>query len=544
MRSNLIILLLAVAAFLTSACRINNGLVNSPLPAGPGLTLDESFNIGQGVYLFESFLDYGPLLFTPTAAKEVFGVQGYLPDHPPLARLVLGAAHQTTAWQIKGAETAIFNVPAARLGSCFAFAVTVLVLAEFTRRRYGLATAVVAGLCLILMPSVVGHARIASLETITTLAWLTALIPLLSWWTSAAPPTFKQCIIGGIFWGLLMLTKVQGILLPPLLIGWAFWHYRGKAILPLAIYGLVGCVVFFLGWPWLWLDPVNNTLQYLGKASDRPTLYVWYLGERFADKAVPWHFPFVMLATTVPVFVLVAFAARLVRRHLESVEQLLLASVVWPLIIFALPGTPVYDGTRLFLVIMPAIALLAARGLMLLWSGVEPSDETPSSKRSLGRIVAASIAVLAMIVVPRVLSPFALCDYNLLIGGPSGAYAAGLESSYWSDGLNGDFWNQVPEDSTVYIAPVCHQFQIGDMEQLAPAFQQRKITLTPFLYDPAKQRGLMLMIHRLADLRPSLREMPPGAKLIAETRYRGVVLARLFDTSDANWNDLPNWPDQ
>ena len=50
--------LMAVAAFFVSACRINNGLVNSSLPAGAGLTLDESFNIGQGIFLFEFVQDY------------------------------------------------------------------------------------------------------------------------------------------------------------------------------------------------------------------------------------------------------------------------------------------------------------------------------------------------------------------------------------------------------------------------------------------------------------------------------------------------------
>ena len=536
-------MLMAVLAFFVSASRINNGLVDSALPSGPGLTLDESFNIGQGVYLFNAFLDHGPMLFVPKTAEEVFGAQGYLPDHPPLARFVLGAAHQTTAWAIHGADAAIFNVPAARLGSCFAFAVTVLLLCEFSRRRFGVSTAVVAGLCLILMPRVIGHSRLAALETATTLAWLAALIPLLTWWTKDAVPTTKQCVIGGLFWGLLMLTKVQGILLPPLLVGWAFWQFRWKAVWPVAVWGIVGGVIFFVGWPWLWLDPVAHTLQYLGKASDRPTLYVWYLGQRFADKAVPWHFPVVMLATTVPVFVLVAFAVRVIRRKLDRVELLLLASVCWPPLVFALPGTPVYDGTRLFLVIMPAVALIAARGVVLLWTSREAEENSSGKRRMMGKTVIVAISLLAAIVVPRVLNPFALCDYNLLVGGGSGANAVGLESGYWSDGLNTEFWNQVPEGSTIYVAPVCHQFQLSDLEQFVPAFQQRKLTLKPFLYDPKAQRGLMLMIHRLADLPPALRTVPEGARVIAEAHNGDVVLARLIDTTHGTWQQRPAWPE-
>ena len=77
---------------------------------------------------------------------------------------------------------------------------------------------------------------------------------------------------------------------------------------------------------------------------------------------------------------------------------------------------------------------------------------------------------------------------------------------------------------------------------MVPAVKQRHLTLQPFFYDPQQQQGLMLTIHRLGDLRPVMRKVPPGAKLIAETTHRGVVLARLFDTSEVTWSDFPNWP--
>src|SRR5690606_16822622 len=81
---------------------------------------------------------------------------------------------------------------------------------------------------------------------------------------------------------------------------WAFWHWRGKAILPLFVWGVVGLLVFFLGWPWLWFDPLDHTLQYFRSSTDRATLYVWYFGERFADTQTPWHYPLVMFLVTMP----------------------------------------------------------------------------------------------------------------------------------------------------------------------------------------------------------------------------------------------------
>ena len=139
--------LAAVIAFVLAAALINHGLIDSSLPVGPGLTLDESFNIDQGVYLVDALEQHGPLLFTPTVAREVFGIPRYLPDHPPVGRVVLGIAHQMTSWLIPGSESTAYNVPAARLGSCFALAITVLLITEFARRRYGNATAVCDGTC-------------------------------------------------------------------------------------------------------------------------------------------------------------------------------------------------------------------------------------------------------------------------------------------------------------------------------------------------------------------------------------------------------------
>ena len=106
-----------------------------------------------------------------------------------------------------------------------------------------------------------------------------------------------------------------------------------------------------------------------------------------------------------------------------------------------------------------------------------------------------------------------------------------MESSYWSDGLNGSFWQQVPENSTVFVAPVSHQYQLQDIMSLVPIVQQRNIRLVAYEYDPNRQKGLLLLIHRLADLRPELRTVTPGTKVVAETSLDDVVLARLIDTS-------------
>jgi hypothetical protein len=528
--------LAAVIAFVLAAALINHGLIDSSLPVGPGLTLDESFNIDQGVYLVDALEQHGPLLFTPTVAREVFGIPRYLPDHPPVGRVVLGIAHQMTSWLIPGSESTAYNVPAARLGSCFALAITVLLMTEFARRRYGNATAVCAAIMLTGMPNVMGHARIASLESVTNLAWVAAMIPLLSWWTKPAPPTARHAIISGVLWGLLLLTKVQAIFLPVIVFLWSIWQFRWQAIRPLAIFGATGAIVFFAGWPWLWLDPVNHVLQYLGRTTDRQTLYCWYFGQRYADKAVPWHFPVVMTLFTLPAWTIIGLLIRSVKSRFDSVEQLLGLLVLFPIAVFAVPSVPVYDGTRLFLIIMPPIALLAARGFALTLfrqrsEGLNPqvaSQQVTSGPRRLGQLIVWVLLIVAPL--PWIMQPLAISQYGPLAGGNRGAAWLGMEASYWSDALNSDFWKQIPEDSVIFVAPVSHQFQLSGLETLVPVVQQRRLQLRAWDYSTDQKAGLLLLIHRLADLRPELAELPPDTTVITEVQHSGVVYAQVIDT--------------
>lgn len=539
-------LILGLLAFLLSASRINHGLVDSPLPAGPGLTTDESINIQQGLYLFDAFSQHGPLMMFPGKAQEVYGDPGYMADYVPLGRFLLGACHELTAWMIPGAELSVINVPAARLTSSAALALTVVLMVLFASRRYGTSTAIMAAVLFLLMPRVVGHSRIASLETLTTLAWFAAMLPLLTWWTGSRPPTVTQAGISGLLWGVLMLVKIQSVFLPPVITIYAFALFRWRAFVPLSIMAVIGLAVFFCGWPWLWLDPIKNTLSYLMSTKERLTVNNWYLAFRYLDKATPWHYPFVISAATIPLHTCCCMLLRGVQRHLDTVEWLLVTSIAVPMLVFAIPGTPVYDGTRLFLVVMPAVAILGARGFTILLAGVRlgsPEEVRPETKRHLSRPLALLAGILLLIdavaTVPK-LGPFAIDSYNNAAGlvNPE---AETFESSYWGDALNGEFWQQVPEGSTVAVAPVLHTILLPDMMRMVPAIQQRNITLEPFYYDPQKQRGLVLLLHRLADLPPILRNPPEGNEPLIEVRLDGRVLARLVDTTESTWKERAKW---
>jgi len=60
-------------------------------------------------------------------------------------------------------------------------------------------------------------------------------------------------------------------------------------------------VLFVVGWPWLWYDPVGRLRAYLGTGVERATIQVLYFGRVYADRDVPWHYPWLYFAVTVPV---------------------------------------------------------------------------------------------------------------------------------------------------------------------------------------------------------------------------------------------------
>ena len=89
--------LIAVHAFVAVVAAIDPGGDYPGAPEGPGLTIDESFNVEQGVRLVVGLRAW---FAGEVSLREIFGdfrdnpnsqIGFYNPDHPPLGRLVVVA---------------------------------------------------------------------------------------------------------------------------------------------------------------------------------------------------------------------------------------------------------------------------------------------------------------------------------------------------------------------------------------------------------------------------------------------------------------------
>lgn len=499
-------------------------------PQGPGLTVDEFFNVSQGVYLVEQAKALGWLNLIPGVSQEAFRVQhGYNPDHPPLGRWLIGIHHELARMFDPPFEPAGPWVTAcARTASATAFALTVLIVGLYATLSFGRAVGLLSAVSLVMMPRVFGHAHLASLETATNLTCTAAVLSVAYWWNRSVNPGWRTAILTGLLMGLALLTKIQAILIPIPVICWALWRWRLKAIVPLVIWAVTAFVVFFAGWPYLWFDSADHLLEYLGRTTQRSTIWVWYFGERFADKQVPWHYPLVMFGLTVPIALHglgIIEVFRTVSRRREPpfpADLLLIAYLIFPLVLFALPGVAVYDGERLFLTCFPIWAIFAGRGWVSLWNWA--NDRL---KSRLGATAIAGVLMLEAALPLSLMAPFHLCYYNEIVSLLGGADRVGLEIDYWGVGITRTLLEQsvaaVPEGATIAVTPAMHQAQAEEYRRQSPILRLRDVTMIGF-DSTIKGQKYLLTYRRQADLPDLARKTKPDNTLAA-TVASGTILA-------------------
>ncbi|MCA8990114.1 MAG: hypothetical protein KDA78_20875, partial [Planctomycetaceae bacterium] len=148
--------IVALCSWLAVIATMDPGGTYPWLFEGPGITIDESFNVQQGILLVEIVRNYGPLLIDPAIHRELFGPESeipYLPDHPPLGRFLLGIGHH--AWLAMFTPTGVTSVDvtaAARFGSATMFGFTVFIVGFFAGKWFGKIAGYGAAISCVLMP--------------------------------------------------------------------------------------------------------------------------------------------------------------------------------------------------------------------------------------------------------------------------------------------------------------------------------------------------------------------------------------------------------
>lgn len=303
--------------------------------------------------------------------------------------------------------------------------------------------ALLAGGMLALMPRFYGHAFINSKDVpfACAVAWsIFSLLRLIE-----ARGSWPRSLLFALAFGVALALRPGGAPLLVLLFG-ATLAYAGSGgdrsvrVLRRVVFATaIAWLVMIACWPWAHESPILNPLRAMRAALAFPTAYeVLFDGVVMPSDALPRSYFVRFLLLTTPPLVLLFAAAGLIlcaRDALTASGQArvtpaaLAAFIVplWlaaPLLSAALLRPNVYDGVRHILFVLPAIALLGARG----------AAELPRCARKPGLRRAATAAVLACVLLPLFtlvhLHPYQMTYFNALAGGLAGA-SGRYETDYW-----------------------------------------------------------------------------------------------------------------
>ncbi len=398
---------------------------------------------------------FGAPLIASTFGGPMGG--GGNPEHPPLAKLAAGLSHR---WfhddlPILGELTA-YRLPSAILHGVLAWLVFTFVL-----ELWGFAEAVLATVCLLLLPRALFHAGLACFDAPIMALWFATIF---AYWRAlgASRQTFPWQL--GLAWGLALAMKHTALLLP-FAIG---VHYIVLAIRRrdalfrwrlVATMAVLGPLVLFVLWPWLWRDPIGHVTQWLQFHAHHVHYNFEYLGHNWNAPPFPWHVALVTTLLTVPTATLGAAAVgagvwivrwrRGTNVASDRAPVLLLAlSAAASIGPFVLGSTPIFGAEKHWMSVLPTICIAAGVGGIWAARRLAVVFERLPSGVAIGAVAGAiALAGLAETVVSH---PYALTWYSALAGGSPGGADLGMNRQYWGVAARG----VLPELKALPPAPV------------------------------------------------------------------------------------------
>jgi hypothetical protein len=409
-------------------------------------------------------------------------------EHPPLMKLLYGVS-----WRLfhtcdcPGPKRGLHPIPItgkhrtlplfARESSTFRFPAILLaglgvaLVYWLARRVLRPVPSAVAAVLSFAQPHYFFHAQISCFDVpITVMATLVAL----AYWKSLRSPRWG--ILCGVLWGLALATKHNAWLFPIFLLAHYLWIRRRDFLrlrpprIPLAFVSMatLGPAVLFVLWPWLWHAPVDRTRGWLVRHTQHEHYNFEYLGQNWNlppkepdRKLVRMTFPFVSIAYTVPVTTLalagIGSLVFLRRRRRAEGSSVLLADtpiasraswirpgidverspgvflaihIAGPVLMIALPSTPIFGGVKHFLPAMPFLGVLAGAGAAWLFGVARSLVASPRLLRVLPPLLAALLCLPAIAETQRS-HPDGLGHYNLLAGGFAGGASLGMNRQFW-----------------------------------------------------------------------------------------------------------------
>ena len=417
-----------------------------------GLTYDEPVYAAVG----ERHLGwYGQLLhfdlsaFSLASLEQHWGNSGKTPVeadwHPPVGKVLLALCRRLP---VPGLFAQY------RCGNVFLFAGTAGLLFLWLTPLAGRLAGLSAAMVWVTLPRAVFHGNLAGIDL--PVAFF-ATLALCAGHRLLVKPSRKSALLYGVALGLAGATKFNAVLVVPVVLVLCCRHRDALKWVLLSTF-VVAPLTFWLLWPWLWYDGFHHLAQVLAFHGKHGYIATEYFGTIYTDPPPPWHYPWVMLAITTPLLVLLAAVLAGADREPthRDIARLFLLGVVFNLLPFSLPAAAKYNGVRLFLPALPLLAGLSGLGWAWLMHRLLARLQLSDGLRRDLRVVSVILLAMPGLIEGMAVYPHPSAAYSFLVDGVHGAEKKGLELSYWGDPFRGCCaWlsQHAPRAAVVYLQP-------------------------------------------------------------------------------------------
>lgn len=411
------------------------------------MSRDESF-------YFKAAQDYAAwfeqLLSEPQRAldrRAIDSAWDYNAEHPALMKSAFAVSWLAQKkWSVFHYDSTAFRFPGMLVAGLLLWLIYI-----WGTQVAGRAQGLFAAAAFALIPRAFYHAHLDCFDL--PIAFFVALTAYCYWRSLSSK---RWAILCGLAFGLALATKHNSWALPGIFAihyVWFVFSQRGRMragisarteLFPgwLVAMVLIGPVIFFASWPWLWHDTLTRLGGYIGFHTHHVHYNYAYFGTSYVDPPLPISTPFVMTLFTVPATTLALAFGGIVsgwRRLLppavggsELISDIPRTDVLWfgcllaPLVIIALPTTPIFGGTKHWLTAYPFLALYAGVGFGSALTGLSSALSMPKLAWPL-----AGVLLTPAVVETAHSHPFALSHYTVAAGGVPGAADLGMNRQFW-----------------------------------------------------------------------------------------------------------------
>jgi hypothetical protein len=404
-----------------------------PAARSQGIPRDEAYYFRAAELYSRFFVDVAKGRPLRQAVAADFS---YNSEHPALMKELFGLS-----WRLLHGVFGMDEILAFRMPTLLLVAWLGVLIYRFGEALGSRAAGALAAGLTLFQPHLFFHAQLACFDAPIMVLWFAVVY---AWFRALETRSHGWAIACGLLFGLSQGVKFNTLFLPPiLLLHWIWVRARGgrPPLLPLLAMAVLGPLVFFVHWPWVWFDTVERVRRYLAFHLHHWHYNFEFLGKNYNNPPYPLAFPWLETALTVPLPTLALGVAGTIRAAVVPLSDqrdlvrdtrpgmLLLANLLVPHLILNLPGAPIFGGVKHFLAASPFLALLGALALCRLAEVAARSTVAP--RRIVLTSTLAACALIPAAAQTAYAHPYELSFYNSLAGGFAGGADLGMNRQFW-----------------------------------------------------------------------------------------------------------------